>query len=107
MAEDPQIAATRKSWNTATERHNRHKGDQATWLRGGGDTLRAEEPGLRGDLAGLDLTGPGARQRAACRRAQAGAGGSGPRTRPRPASPMWPACKTRLPLLLGLAGRRP
>lgn len=43
---------TRRSWNVATRNHNAHKGDQAAWLAGGGDTLFAEELALLGPLAG-------------------------------------------------------
>ena len=44
--------ANRRSWNAATAAHNRHKGDQAGFLRGGGSTLFPEETALLGDLAG-------------------------------------------------------
>jgi len=40
----------RASWNAVTPAHNRHKGDQALFLRGGGSTLFPEEKGLLGDL---------------------------------------------------------
>jgi len=40
----------RISWNAATERHNRHKGDQAAFLRRGGSTLFREEIALLGDV---------------------------------------------------------
>lgn len=43
----------RRSWNAATPAHNRHKGDQAAFLREGGSTLFPEEKALLGDLAGL------------------------------------------------------
>ncbi|MEZ4379942.1 MAG: class I SAM-dependent methyltransferase [Nannocystaceae bacterium] len=46
---------TRASWNAATKNHNRHKGDQAARLRGGGDTLFREELDLLGDLRGKRL----------------------------------------------------
>jgi len=49
------LSATRRSWNTATALHNRHKGDQAAWLRAGGDTLFEEELALLGDLDRCDL----------------------------------------------------
>lgn len=42
----------RRSWNHATVAHNRHKGDQAAWLRGGGSTLFPEELALLGPLRG-------------------------------------------------------
>jgi SAM-dependent methyltransferase len=45
----------RRSWNAATAAHNSHKGDQAAWLRSGGDTLFPEELELLDDLAGRDL----------------------------------------------------
>ena len=40
------------SWNVATRNHNAHKGDQAAFLRSGGDVLFPEELDLLGDLAG-------------------------------------------------------
>jgi len=43
---------TRKSWNHATRNHNSHKGDQAAFLRAGGDVLFPEELELLGDLPG-------------------------------------------------------
>ena len=46
---------TRESWNVATRNHNAHKGDQAAFLRGGGDTLFPEELALLGDVAGKRL----------------------------------------------------
>jgi SAM-dependent methyltransferase len=46
---------TRRSWNIATRNHNRHKGDQAAFLRGGGDTLFPEELELLGPLDGVRL----------------------------------------------------
>lgn len=45
----------RLSWNEATRAHNSHKGDQAAWLRAGGDTLFPEELALLGDVDGLSL----------------------------------------------------
>jgi 2-polyprenyl-3-methyl-5-hydroxy-6-metoxy-1,4-benzoquinol methylase len=45
--------ANRLSWNAATRAHNSHKGDQARFFREGGSTLRAEELGLLGAVAGL------------------------------------------------------
>lgn len=45
----------RRSWNAATAAHNSHKGDQAAWLRAGGDTLFPEELDLLGEVAGRDL----------------------------------------------------
>lgn len=47
--------ANRLSWNAATVAHNSHKGDQAAWLRAGGDTLFPEELSLLGPLEGLSL----------------------------------------------------
>lgn len=46
---------TRQSWNIATRNHNAHKGDQAAFLRAGGDTLFPEELELLGPLAGKSL----------------------------------------------------
>ncbi len=48
-------ATTRQSWNHATRNHNAHKGDQAAFLRAGGETLFSEELGLLGDLTGKSL----------------------------------------------------
>jgi SAM-dependent methyltransferase len=45
--------ANRLSWNAATRAHNSHKGDQARFFREGGSTLRPEELGLLGEVAGL------------------------------------------------------
>ncbi|KAB2897233.1 MAG: class I SAM-dependent methyltransferase [Burkholderiaceae bacterium] len=47
--------ANRLSWNAATRAHNRHKGDQAAFLRGGGSTLFPEELALLGDMRGQSL----------------------------------------------------
>lgn len=47
--------ATRRSWNIATRNHNAHKGDQAAFLRAGGDVLFPEELALLGDLTGQRL----------------------------------------------------
>ncbi|MBM3986133.1 MAG: class I SAM-dependent methyltransferase [Planctomycetes bacterium] len=47
--------ANRRSWNSATAAHNRHKLDQAGFLRAGGSTLFPEEQELLGDVRGLDL----------------------------------------------------
>jgi len=44
--------ANRLSWNAATVAHNRHKPDQAGFLRGGGSTLFPEEIGLLGPVQG-------------------------------------------------------
>ncbi len=44
--------STRRSWNVATRNHNAHKGDQAAFLRDGGDTLFPEELELLGELDG-------------------------------------------------------
>ena len=49
------IDTTRRSWNHATRNHNAHKGDQATFLKEGGDTLFAEELALLGDIHGKQL----------------------------------------------------
>ena len=49
------IDSTRRSWNIATRNHNAHKGDQAAFLRGGGDLLFPEERALLGPLAGKSL----------------------------------------------------
>lgn len=46
---------TRESWSVATRNHNAHKGDQAAFLRAGGETLFPEEVALLGDLAGKRL----------------------------------------------------
>lgn len=46
---------TRKSWNQATRNHNSHKGDQAAFLRRGGDVLFPEELELLGELQGKSL----------------------------------------------------
>ncbi len=45
----------RQSWNAATVAHNSHKGDQAAFFRGGGDTLFPEEVEVLGDLRGKSL----------------------------------------------------
>lgn len=50
-----QSDSTRRSWDAATRNHNAHKGDQAAFLRGGGDTLFEEELSLLGDLSGRRL----------------------------------------------------
>lgn len=42
----------RQSWNAATQAHNKHKADQAGFLRRGGTTLFPDEIGLLGDLTG-------------------------------------------------------
>jgi hypothetical protein len=47
--------ATRRSWNIATRNHNAHKGDQAAFLRAGGDVLFPEELDLLGPLSGARL----------------------------------------------------
>lgn len=44
--------ANRLSWNAATRAHNRHKGDQAAFIRAGGSPLFPEEVALLGDLHG-------------------------------------------------------
>jgi SAM-dependent methyltransferase len=53
--EETGIAATQKSWNLATRRHNAHKKDQAAFFCSGGTTLFAEERALLGDLRGKRL----------------------------------------------------
>ncbi len=45
----------RASWNAVTPAHNRHKVDQAAFLRGGGSTLFPEERALLGDVAGRSI----------------------------------------------------
>lgn len=45
----------RRSWNEGTKAHNSHKGDQAAFFRGGGNTLFPEEQELLGDIAGKTL----------------------------------------------------
>ncbi len=52
---DHDYERTRESWNNATRNHNAHKGDQAAFLRDGGDTLFSEELDLLGDLGGKSL----------------------------------------------------
>lgn len=47
--------ANRRSWNAVTPAHNRHKGDQAAFLRAGGSTLFDEERALVGDPRGRRL----------------------------------------------------
>lgn len=49
------IDRTRESWDQATRNHNAHKGDQAAFLRAGGDTLFDEELALLGPLSGRRL----------------------------------------------------
>ena len=46
---------TRESWNIATRHHNAHKGDQAAFLRAGGEVLFDEELDLLGPLGGRRL----------------------------------------------------
>ena len=45
----------RASWNAAVPAHNRHKGDQAAFLRDGGSTLFPDELALLGPLDGLRI----------------------------------------------------
>jgi SAM-dependent methyltransferase len=45
----------RISWNLATRRHNSHKGDQAAFLRNGGNDLHREDMELLGDVRGKSL----------------------------------------------------
>lgn len=52
---DDLLDETRRSWNLATQAHNRHKRDQAAFLRGGGSTLFPEETELAGDVRGKRL----------------------------------------------------
>jgi SAM-dependent methyltransferase len=47
--------STRQSWNQATRNHNSHKGDQAAFLRSGGEILFPEELELLGNLQGKSL----------------------------------------------------
>jgi SAM-dependent methyltransferase len=42
----------RRAWNVATEAHNSHKGDQASFYRAGGNKLFSEERELLGDISG-------------------------------------------------------
>ena len=52
---DDLLDETRRSWNLATQAHNRHEHDQAAFLRGGGSTLFPEETELAGDVRGKRL----------------------------------------------------
>jgi len=52
---DDLLDETRRSWNLATQAHNRHKRDQAAFLRGGGSTLFPEETELVGDVRSARL----------------------------------------------------
>ena len=52
---DDLLDETRQSWSLATAAHNRHKRDQAAFLRGGGSTLFPEEVDLAGDVRGKRL----------------------------------------------------
>jgi SAM-dependent methyltransferase len=52
---DELLDETRRSWNLATRVHNRHKRDQAAFLRDGGSTLFPEETELVGELRGKRL----------------------------------------------------
>lgn len=47
--------STRASWDQATRNHNSHKGDQAAFLREGGDVLFPEELELLGSVEGRRL----------------------------------------------------
>lgn len=47
--------ANRRSWDAATAAHNRHKRDQAAWLRAGHELLFREDYALLGPLAGKSL----------------------------------------------------
>ncbi len=47
--------STRRSWNIATRNHNSHKGDQAAFLRDGGELLFPEELELLGTISGQRL----------------------------------------------------
>jgi len=55
MEEKSAAELTRKSWNLATRNHNAHKGDQARFLRDGGELLFSEELELLGTLTGRKL----------------------------------------------------
>jgi SAM-dependent methyltransferase len=55
MTDPGALERTRQSWNVATRNHNAHKGDQARFLRDGGDVLFPEELDLLGPLAGQRL----------------------------------------------------
>jgi SAM-dependent methyltransferase len=46
---------TRRSWDIATRHHNAHKGDQAAFLRDGGEVLFPEEIELLGAIRGARL----------------------------------------------------
>lgn len=52
---DDAAARNRRSWNAATAAHNRHKQDQAGFLKRGGSTLFPDELALAGDVAGRRL----------------------------------------------------
>ncbi len=45
----------RESWNAATRQHNTHKGNQAAFLRSGGNTLFPEETALLGNIRSKQL----------------------------------------------------
>ena len=47
--------STSQSWDVATRNHNAHKGDQAAFFRGGGDTLFPEELELLEDVRGREV----------------------------------------------------
>ena len=47
--------ANRLSWNDAIQARNRHKGDDATFFRGGGNTLDPEERAFLGDITGSSV----------------------------------------------------
>ena len=51
----PDHEQNRRSWNEATRAHNRHKKDEASFLRDGGSTLFPEELDLLGPLDGKRL----------------------------------------------------
>jgi SAM-dependent methyltransferase len=50
MSQNEFHEANRRSWNEATRAHNSHKGDQAAFLRNGGNTLFPDEVELLGDV---------------------------------------------------------
>jgi SAM-dependent methyltransferase len=54
-AESEWYETNRLSWNAATRQHNRHKGDQAAFLREGGSTLFPEEVELLGNVRDKSL----------------------------------------------------
>jgi 2-polyprenyl-3-methyl-5-hydroxy-6-metoxy-1,4-benzoquinol methylase len=55
MSHQPFREANRLSWNEAIQARNRHKGDDATFFREGGNTLDPEERAFLGDMAGVSV----------------------------------------------------